>query len=141
MGKRANPMSVKAALTYDINEAAKALGKSPATIRNWIRDGLPIMASRKPYLILGAAIQDYLRCKYKATKRPLEADQLSCLSCRRGRKPVHLAVSLTPINCKTALLKGICEHCGGRCARMISIARLDEFAKTFKIAKGAAREA
>ena len=31
MGKRANPMAVKAALTYEIDEAATALGKSPAT--------------------------------------------------------------------------------------------------------------
>ncbi len=46
MGKRANPMAVKAALTYEVGEAAKVLGKSPATIRNWIKDGLPVMASQ-----------------------------------------------------------------------------------------------
>lgn len=48
MSKRANSMAVKAALTYDIGEAAKALGKSPATIRNLIKDGLPAMTSCKP---------------------------------------------------------------------------------------------
>ena len=29
-------MAVKAALTYEVGEAAVLLGKSPATIRNWI---------------------------------------------------------------------------------------------------------
>ena len=51
MGKRANPMRIKAVLVYTPEEAAKALGKSTATIRNWIKDGLPVMSSRKPMLI------------------------------------------------------------------------------------------
>ena len=75
MSKRANPMAVKAALSYEIGEAATALGKTPATIRNWIKDGLPVMSSRKPYLISGAAIREYLRVKYKSAKRPLDPGQ------------------------------------------------------------------
>jgi hypothetical protein len=63
MSKRANPMAVKAALTYEVGEAAHALGKSVATIRNWIKDGLPVMTSRKPYLILGADIRSYIKAK------------------------------------------------------------------------------
>ena len=47
MSKRANPMAIKTALTYEISEAAFALGKSPATIRNWVKDGLPVLSSRK----------------------------------------------------------------------------------------------
>ena len=78
MSKRANPMAVKASLTYTVGEAAHALGKTPATIRNWIRDGLPVMSSHKPYLISGAAIREYLRAKYKNAKRPLGPDQLYC---------------------------------------------------------------
>lgn len=59
MPKRANPMAVKANATYDVFEAARALKVSPATIRNWIKDGLEAMTSTKPYLILGAAIREY----------------------------------------------------------------------------------
>lgn len=57
MGKRPNPMAVKATLTYEIAEAARALGVTTATIRNWIKDELPVMSSCKPYLILGEAIR------------------------------------------------------------------------------------
>ena len=140
MGKRANPMAVKSALAYDINEAALALDKTPATIRNWIKDGLTVMSSRKPYLILGAAIQEYLRAKYKAAKRPLGPDQLFCPSCRVGRKPVAMIVTIEPMASKTSLLKGECESCGGGCTRMIANRKAQDFAAVFTITKEADRE-
>jgi len=137
MSKRANPMAVKAALTYEVNEAAATLGKTPATIRNWIKDGLPVMSSRKPYLISGAAIQEYLRAKYRAAKCPLISDQLYCPACRKGRRPVGMAVVLIQMTPKTALLKGPCDQCGGTSTRMISKAKAKEFAQTFKITERA----
>ncbi|CUH65738.1 hypothetical protein TG4357_02031 [Thalassovita gelatinovora] len=136
MSKRANPMSVKAAMSYEIGEAALALGKTPATIRNWIKDGLPVMSSRKPYLISGAAIREYLRAKYKSAKRPLDADQLFCPSCGCGRRPLNSLVTIQALTVPTSLLKGICEHCGGTNTRMISTARLSDFERAFVIREG-----
>lgn len=136
MNRRANPMAVKAALTYEIGEAAAVLGKSPATIRNWIKDGLPVMASRKPYLISGAAIRSYLRDKYQKSKSPLAPDELFCLSCRAGRKPKGMAVEVFANTPKTTRLKGVCECCGACSNRMISNSKLHVFARTFRIKAG-----
>ena len=133
MSKRANPMKVNAALTYTVDEAAGALGKSIATIRNWVRDGLPVMSSRKPMLISGAAIREYLKDRYKAAKRPLQSNELTCLSCRAGRVPAGLAVTASLISPKTMLLKGTCSCCGATATRMISEAKVPEFAQTFRI--------
>ncbi len=140
MGKRANPMAVKAALTYDINEAAKALGKTPAIIRSWIKDGLPVMSSRKPYLISGEAIRSYLREKYKAAKRPLGPDDFFCPGCGGARQPVEMAATARPMQNKSVLLKGVCTRCGCTCTRMISKSRLDEFAQRFRLSNKADSE-
>ena len=136
MSKRANPMAVKAALTYEVNEAAVALRKSPATIRNWIKDGLPVMSSRKPYLISGAAIREYLRSKYRASKSPLAPDELYCLSCGAGRRPLDMIVEAFPNTPKTTRLKGVCHHCSAFAGRMISNSKAHEFAQTFRIKEG-----
>jgi len=141
MSKRANPMAVKASLTYTVDEAAHALGKSPATIRNWIRDGLPVMASRKPMLMSGGVIRDYLQAKYKAAKRPLSADELFCLSCQAGRNPLDMTVLACPNTAKTARLKGVCERCGGAASRIVSNARVQHFAATFHFKEGGHSEA
>lgn len=141
MSKRVNPMAVKASLTYTVGEAALALGKTPATIRSWIRDGLPVMSSRKPYLISGAAIREYLRARYKAAKRPLAPDQLFCPGCGVGRRPLDMAATVAPLTKRTSLLKSICSHCGGTSTRMISSAKSAVFAQTFRIKEKAGSDA
>jgi hypothetical protein len=137
MPRRANPMAVKANATYDVFEAARALSVTPATIRNWIKDGLEAMTASKPYLILGSAIREYLRAKYAAARRPLKDDELFCPSCGKGRKPLNMQVSQSQITAKTDLLKGICGHCASTATRMISHKQRQAFAATFQISKEA----
>jgi hypothetical protein len=111
MGKRANLMAVKAGLSYGVSEAAKALGNNEATICNWIKDGLPVMASMKPCLILRAELCDYLRTKYQNSKTKLSLDELYCLPCQAGGKLVDMAVEAIPKNSKTTRPKGGCGRC------------------------------
>ena len=56
MGKRVNPMAVKANATYDVSEAARALSVTPATIRDGIKDGMEAMTSSRPHLLLGVIL-------------------------------------------------------------------------------------
>jgi hypothetical protein len=135
MSKRANPMAVKAALTYEVGEAAKALGKSNATVRNWIKDGLPVMSSKKPYLISGLEIRTYLRQKYQNQKKPLRDDELYCLSCRKGHQPLNLQVIATPNTTKTLRLSGTCKRCSATASRIISRSKVKQFAQTFRFQK------
>ncbi|WP_386682736.1 helix-turn-helix domain-containing protein [Loktanella sp. R86503] len=135
MTKRANPMAVKASLTYEVSEAALALGKSKATIRNWIRDGLPVMAAQKPYLILGQALRDYIRARSQAAKSPLAQDELYCLSCKSAQRPHDLIVEVVPNNAQTIRLKGVCSDCGGAAGRYVSKKKLQQFAAIFTFKK------
>ncbi len=141
MGKRANPMRIKAVLTYTPEEAAKALGKSTATIRNWVKDGLPAMGSCKPMLISGLALQTYIRKKNKAAKRSLEPDELNCFACRIGRKPKGMKAILFPLTPRTSQLKGTCERCGATATRIIALRDIPKFAQTFHLTKSAKSEA
>lgn len=60
MPKRSNPMAVSKALTYTVEEAATTLGVTTATIRNYVKRGLPIMTAQRPYLISGEAMREFL---------------------------------------------------------------------------------
>ena len=136
MSKRANPMAVKSALTYDVSEAAKAFGKSPATIRNWVKDGLPVMSSKKPLLFSGLALREYLRAKYRAKKTPLAFDELYCPSCQTGRKPFAMTVEAFTNSPKTTRFLGTCSHCDGCSSRIISNSKASLFAQTFHVKEG-----
>jgi len=134
MAKRPNPRAIKAARTYTIEEAALALGVSIGTIRSWVKSGLPLMNSRRPFLILGDALRTFLEDRTKGAKTRLQPDQLYCFTCKVARKPWGLAVDCIPQTPKTARLLGLCEVCGGTCNRMISRSKIDQFSQIFSVA-------
>ena len=141
MAKRLNPMKVHRALSYETEDLARALSVTCATIRNMVKRGMPVMASRKPYLYSGEAVREFIVAENKNKKSPMAADQLRCMTCRTGRRPLKMTVDLQPLNAKTGLLTGICERCGGTCTRMISLSLLSEFAAIFDITERAGSDA
>ena len=109
---------------------------TPATIRNWIKDGLEAMTSQKPFLMLGAVIREYLRAKYQAAKRPLQPDQLYCPRCKTGRAALGMIATQRKMTAQTDLLTGCCGTCGATSTRIISHDQRVRFAATFRITKG-----
>lgn len=134
MARRPNPRAIRAARTYTIEEAATALGVSIGTVRSWLRVGLPILASKRPYLIMGDALRSFLEARRKTARAKLLPDQLYCLRCKAGRSPMGLMVDVLPLTGKTSRLLGLCEVCGGTCNRMISLAKIDEIRPIFELA-------
>ena len=133
MSKRVKVSLIKKNLTYSIAEAAEELEKSTATIHNWIKQGLPVQKDQIPYLIYGGDLRDFIAQKNKARKFTLQIGELSCFTCKAGRKPQGDAVTYTAQTAKTGRLSGICEVCGGKCARIISNAKISEFSKILQI--------
>jgi len=51
--RRVDPRRIKVNRPYAVDEAARALFVHPNTVRNWIEQGLPALASNRPTLVLG----------------------------------------------------------------------------------------
>ena len=134
-------MAVNKALTYTVEEAASALGVTSATIRNYVRRGLPIMTSRRPYLISGEALRAFLLNERVGRKRPLQDNELFCPSCGTGRRPFGLMVDLIVHSGKSRRLTGLCDVCDGPCQRMIGARQIKEFAVIFDITERASSAA
>lgn len=141
MAKRPNPRAIKAARTYTVEEAAIALGVSVGTIRAWVKSGLPLMRSQRPFLILGDSLRAFLEDRATTAKAPLHPNQLYCLSCKAGRTPMGLLVDCIPQTAQTARLLGLCEACGSTCNRMISRSKIDQYSQIFCVAIKEGRQA
>lgn len=133
MPKRPNLMAINKALTYNTEEAARALNVTTATIRNYVRCGLPVMKDRRPYLYHGEELREFLIQDRERTKRPLKPDELFCPACKKGQRPYGLMVYLVPRNAKTAILNGLCGACEGSSNRIIGLRSLSDFAAVFDI--------
>lgn len=137
MPKRPNPMAVSKVLTYTVDEAATALGVTTATIRNYVRRGLPIMTAQRPYLISGEALRAFLLNERASRKKPLQSDELFCPSCGIGQRPYGMMVDLVIQPGKSRRLTGLCEVCDGASQRMIGIRDIKKFAAIFDITEQA----
>lgn len=134
MAKRPNHRAIRAARTYTIEEAAQSLGVSIGTVRSWVKVGLPLMKSRRPFLILGDSLRGFLQKRATGAKAPLQPDQLYCLTCKAGRTPMGLMVDCIPQTATTARLVGLCDVCGGTCNRMVSRSKIGQISEILDVA-------
>ncbi|MFK5979539.1 MAG: helix-turn-helix domain-containing protein [Rhizobiaceae bacterium] len=136
MARRIKVSQIKKNLTYSIIEAAEELGVSIATIRNWIKKGLPIQKDQRPYLIYGDDLREFIAQRREAKTFSLQDGELSCFTCNAGRRPLNGVVTYTPQTIQTGRLNGVCSVCGGKCARIISNAKINVFSQLLKIQFG-----
>lgn len=134
MAKRLSYRALRATRSYDIEEVATALGVSQGTIRAWVKQGLPIMKSQRPYLILGENLKAFLRERAKSRRVKLEPSELYCLTCKAARTPYGMLVDFIPQTATSARLMGLCDVCGGTCNRMISRSKIGQFCEIFEVA-------
>ncbi len=111
-GKRANPRLIKLHRPYTVDEAARALGVHPNTVRHWIADGLPALASKRPVLILGRELRAFLQERNSQAKRPCPPGTLYCLKCRAPSRPALGMVDYIARTATGGNLKALCETCG-----------------------------
>ena len=125
MGRRnANPRLIKIHRSYTVEEAAHALRVHRNTVRNWIKQGLPTIDSRRPSLIHGRSLLAFIRDRRNKTKQPCGSDQLYCVKCRMPKRPVASIVQFIPITPLSGNLRGRCPDCGCLIHRRVALAKL-----------------
>jgi len=123
--KTFNPRLIRARRSYSFAQIAdEVYGIHPRTVQRWRQEGLPVLdETSRPFLVMGAALQNFLRERQKRRKHPLKPGEFFCSTCRCARRSVPGAL-LTEITDKRlgrqhrqALIRGVCEVCGRRLLR------------------------
>lgn len=121
---RAGWRAVKLHRNYTVDEAARALDCSRGTVRRWLKAGLPALADRKPALILGGDLIDFLKVR-KQPRRRCGLDECYCFKCRAPRKAAGGMADLIPTKGTSSNLRALCEQCGTLMHKRVSHRRLD----------------
>lgn len=137
MSKRATAIRIKSELTYTIAEAAEETHVSPATVRQWIRDGLPAMRTQKPFLIVGADLKSFLKTRNAKRKTKLGPNEFRCMTCKRPRRALGGLADFECSTPQTGSLTALCDVCERPVHRFISTAQLDDFRRVLEIAERA----
>lgn len=123
---RANPRLAKIHRTYTVEEIAKLFGVHRNTVRAWIDRGLPTIDQRRPVLVQGQHLADYLQARRAANKRRCGPGEMYCLRCREPRAPADGAVRYHPLTPTMGNLAGLCGCCGLDMNRRVSLAKLPQ---------------
>lgn len=110
--RRINPRRAKLHRSYDVGELADRLSAHKNTVRNWIKEGLPVVDGARPTLILGSEFQLWWAKRMNARKRPCKPGQMFCLKCREAKAPALGMVEYAAKNAATGTLKAMCDTCG-----------------------------
>jgi len=108
--------------TYSIAELAKAVDRDSATVRRWIREGMPAMDQQKPLIIDGANAKEWLREKWTQRKQPCEPNEAHCVRCRKPQAFADGSRSIRQNTNKVLLISGECAVCGSRINKFASAA-------------------
>lgn len=123
--KRANPGLIKIHRNYSVEEAAAVLSTHKHTVRRWLAGGLQAIDSKRPTLIHGAVLREFLTAKRRVARRPCSAGQIYCVRCRKAQEPAAGMVDYIPMGISSGNLRGICPDCGALIHRRVSLAGLD----------------
>lgn len=129
MRKRINPNLCKIHRCYTVEEAAELLGVHKHTIRNWIKNGLPVYDDKKPLLILGSDLKLFIKESLKKNKQPCQLAEIYCFKCRAPRKVQLNTAKFIQHSTTIGRVFGKCCECGSKGHKYFSWRNLESLGR------------
>ena len=134
MAKRhPNHRRVKTHRSYTVEEVAGLFGIHKNTVRNWVKNGLASIDSKRPTLIQGSILAEFLQKRRTKNKQTCKPGELYCVRCRVPRPAGEDMAEYSPVNEKTGNLIAICPVCYATMNRRVSLAKIGEISGNIDI--------
>lgn len=126
---------VKINRSYSFEELAAVFGVHKNTIANWVKDGLPCLKERRPFLIMGVDARAFLKAQRGEKKQRCNANEFYCMRCKVPTKPAENLVEFLPISATKGRLMGFCSRCECVVNKFVGSANLERYADIFDLIK------
>jgi hypothetical protein len=112
MGKRSYPYNkVKYGRSYDKDEICALLDTHPQTVQGWInKQGLKTIDHKKPSLVYGWDLIEFLKKYNNANKCPTEFHEMHCFKCANARPFFQNRIAVEQ-KLNGLMVKAICRTC------------------------------
>jgi len=134
MGKRhPNHRLVKIHRNYTVDDVSRLLGIHKNTVRAWIKTGLPVLDEKRPLLILGYVLRDFLKSRRTKNKQPCKPGQFYCFKCRAPKYPFENKAAYHEVNEKFGNLVANCVDCGTTINQRVSFSKIGRICSKINI--------
>jgi hypothetical protein len=130
-----NPNLVKIHRNYTFEELAGVFRVHKNTISTWVKNGLPCLKERRPFLILGADARLYLQKQRADKKQKCKPNELFCMRCKAPTRPAENFVEYFPLSATKGRLSGFCERCDCVVNKFVSYHNLERYSTLFDLSK------
>jgi len=130
-----NPNRVKINRSYTFEELAAVFGVHKNTVLTWVKNGLPCLKERRPFLILGGDARAYLQEQRRAKKQRCKEDELYCMRCKKPTRPAENFLEYQPSSATKGRLTGFCERCECVINKFASHDSLERYSGIFDVLK------
>lgn len=127
MARRFSTRGISKDRVYTYKIAARRVGVSEATFRKWPKSGLRVIAERRPFLVRGADLIEFLQRREAGRTVIVAKGQFYCLRCKAPRNPCEGSVTYSATTVLTGRLSGVCAVCGGKVGQFCSAANVTDF--------------
>ena len=131
--KKYNINLIKQTLSYSVIEIAELFNLHKRTVQTWLQEGLPKIDNKRPFLVLGSELKEFISRKQKKRKKKCKQDEFYCCKCREVRQSRNNLVSIKILNEKSGLIKGICNQCNTKINKIFPIKKLGEIKEIFVV--------
>ena len=123
MARRTGWQVAKIHQTYTVEETAHNQGVAKGTVRRWLKNGLPSLNDRKPCLILGGDLADFLKSR-KKPKQTCKPQECYCFKCKAPREAAFGEAEYKPTTMTNGQLIALCRQCATLMQKRVSLATL-----------------
>ena len=123
--RRPNPRLAKIHRSYTVEEITSLYSVHKNTVRHWIKQGLPVLDKKRPLLIHGIDLSQFLQVRRRKHKKSCKPGEIYCVKCREPRLPEGMMADYEVLNDTLGNLIGICSYCEILIYRRVSLAKFD----------------
>jgi hypothetical protein len=120
-----NPRIVKIHRSYTVAEVADLFRMHKNTVRAWIKAGLPVIDDKRPALIQGLDLREFVQARRLKNRQTCPPGHIYCVRCRAPKAPGCDMVEYVPMTDTTGNLRGICPDCETLIHRRVSRTKID----------------
>lgn len=131
--RKYNTNLIKETLNYSIYDIASLFVIHRTTVRQWLKEGLPMIDNHKPFIVLGTDLKEFLKKRQGNRKTKCNSNELYCCKCRVPRTSWENIVDLKILNARRLLIMGVCSLCDTRTNKLSSLKNLYEIKEIFDV--------
>lgn len=133
MPKLLNYRRVKIHRSYTVEDVARLYGVHKNTVREWLRTGLSVCNERRPILILGSDLAEFLRKRRNARRCKCGPGLMYCLRCRSPQLPAEGMADYVATSPTLGNLIGLCPRCNAVMNRRVNPLKLGDVRGTLDV--------